>query len=85
VLVGGTAMPESTQLPGCLVPLTRCQALEITDHRFHADVGKLIKALGKAMGVPTSPQYLSHLKYPKNRKNRIFQDSQRLLLRVPSF
>jgi|CXWL01.1.fsa_nt_gi formylglycine-generating enzyme required for sulfatase activity len=53
VLVGGATMPKSTQLPECLVPLTRRQAIEITDHRFHTDADKLIKALEKIMGVPT--------------------------------
>lgn len=52
VLVGGAAMPKSTQLPECLVPLTRRQAIEITDHRFHADTDKLIKALEKIVGAP---------------------------------
>ncbi len=53
VLVGGAAMPKSTQLPECLVPLTRRQAVEITSHaRFHADADKLIKALEKIVGVP---------------------------------
>ncbi len=64
VLVGGAAMPKSTQLPECLAPLTRRQAIEITDHRFHADVDKLIKALKKAMGMPTPPQSES-LKIPE--------------------
>jgi formylglycine-generating enzyme required for sulfatase activity len=47
VLVGGATLPKSTQLPECLAPLTRRQAFEITDHRFHADADKLIKALGR--------------------------------------
>ncbi len=56
VLVGGAAMPNSTQLPECLVPLTRRQALEITSHaRFHADTGKLIKVLEKIMVASTPP------------------------------
>ena len=56
VLVGGAALPKSTQLPECLVPLTRRQAIEITDHRFHADADKLIKALEKIMGAPPPKQ-----------------------------
>ncbi|WP_394809753.1 SUMF1/EgtB/PvdO family nonheme iron enzyme [Nitrosomonas sp.] len=55
VLVGGATMPKSTQLPECLAPLTGRQAIEITDHRFHADADKLIKALEKIMGVQTPP------------------------------
>lgn len=56
VLVGGAAMPKSTQLPESLAPLTRRQAIEITDHRFHADTDKLIKALEKIVGVPVPPK-----------------------------
>ncbi|MBX9636898.1 SUMF1/EgtB/PvdO family nonheme iron enzyme [Nitrosomonas sp.] len=56
VLVGGAAMPKPAQLPVCLVPLTKHQGLEITDHRFHTDVDKLIKALEKIMEVPTPLQ-----------------------------
>jgi len=59
VLVGGATMPKSTQLPECLVPLTRRQAIEITDHRFHADAEKLIKALDKIPGIQ-HPQKHSH-------------------------
>lgn len=56
VLVGGAAMPQSTQLPECLASLTRRNALEISDHRFHTDADKLIKALEKIMDVPASRQ-----------------------------
>ncbi len=57
VLVGGAAMPKLEQLPECLMPLTRRQALEITSHAcFHGDTGKLIKALEKIMGAPTPPR-----------------------------
>ncbi len=52
VLVGGAAMPKLEQLPECLAPLTRRQALEVTSHpRFHADADKLIKALEKIVDV----------------------------------
>jgi len=40
-------------MPGAL---TRRQAIEITDHRFHTDADKLIKTLEKIMGVQTPPQ-----------------------------
>ncbi|MBS0496631.1 MAG: TIR domain-containing protein [Proteobacteria bacterium] len=56
VLVGGATLPKATQLPECLVPLTRRQTIEITDHRFHADVDKLIKVLEKIMGEPPPKQ-----------------------------
>ena len=53
VLVGGAVMPESSQLPECLAPLTRRHAYVISDNRFHTDVDKLIQVLEKAMGVQT--------------------------------
>ena len=53
VLVGGAVMPESSQLPECLAPLTRRHAYEISNNRFHTDVDKLIQVLEKAMGVQT--------------------------------
>ncbi|NBQ71004.1 MAG: formylglycine-generating enzyme family protein, partial [Nitrosomonadaceae bacterium] len=49
--------PKSTQLPESLAPLTRRQAIEITDHRFHTDTDKLIKVLEKIVGVPVPPKY----------------------------
>ena len=52
VLVGGAAMPKSTQLPECLVPLARRNALEISDQRFHTDIDKLIRALEKILDAP---------------------------------
>lgn len=57
VLVGGTDMPESSQLPECLAPLTRRHAYEISNNRFHTDVDKLIQVLEKAMGMqmPSPP------------------------------
>lgn len=52
VLVGAATMPQSTQLPECMIPLTRRHALEIASHpRFHADADKLIKALEKVVGA----------------------------------
>lgn len=57
VLVGGAALPKSTQLPECLVPLTRRQAIEITDHRFHADAERLIQSLERVIKVSTTPQF----------------------------
>ncbi|MGZ0019371.1 SUMF1/EgtB/PvdO family nonheme iron enzyme [Nitrosomonas sp. wSCUT-2] len=52
VLVGGAAMPKSTQLPKCLMPLARRHALEISDQRFHSDIDKLIRALEKILSIP---------------------------------
>jgi len=53
-LVGEAAMPEAAQLPQDLVALSRRQALEISDSRFHHDVDKLIEAISEAPSL--SPQ-----------------------------
>jgi hypothetical protein len=51
-LVGGATMPESNELPANLSKLTRRQALEISDGRFHQDVDRLIEALsGSQSGI----------------------------------
>ena len=56
VLVGGAAMPRMQQLPEPLALLSRRNALEISDTRFHSDVDRLIKALERAqpMAAETS-------------------------------
>jgi hypothetical protein len=48
VLVGGAAMPKMQQLPEPLAMLSRRNAIEISDTRFHHDVGRLIEALEQA-------------------------------------
>lgn len=55
VLVGGAAVPQSSQLPECLVPLARRNAYQISDLRFRTDVDKLTQVLEKAIGVQTPP------------------------------
>jgi hypothetical protein len=53
-LVGDAALPEAAQLPQDLVALSRRQAIEISDSRFHHDVDVLVEALS---GSPaSSPQ-----------------------------
>ena len=53
-LVGDAALPEAVQLPQDLVALSRRQAIEISDSRFHHDVDVLVEALS---GSPvSSPQ-----------------------------
>lgn len=47
-LVGGATMPAPNELPNSLSKLTRRQALEISDIRFHEDVDRLIEALSDA-------------------------------------
>ncbi len=50
VLVGGAKMPGQRDLPESLQPLSRHQALEISDARFTRDVQDLITALEKGVG-----------------------------------
>ena len=45
VLVGGATMPSSRDLPAALTKLARRHALELSDTRWHTDVGKLLKAV----------------------------------------
>ena len=49
VLVGGSVMPKIAQLPEALGALSRRNAIEITDLRFHHDVDRLIEALAKVL------------------------------------
>jgi len=47
VLVEGATMPHSSQLPKDLAALTRRNALEISNTRFHTDVDRLIESVRK--------------------------------------
>lgn len=55
VLVQGAEMPETSELPADLAPLTRRQAIELTDSRWGYDVGRLMEALEKIVS-PAPPQ-----------------------------
>ena len=48
-------MPRATQLPDDLQPLTRRNALELSDTHFHRDVDGLIETLDRVLGMPRSP------------------------------
>ena len=54
-LVGDAVMPEAKDLPEDLQPLTRRQAIEISDTRFHQDVDRLIQALTDTPAVRPAP------------------------------
>jgi hypothetical protein len=41
VLLGGAGMPQATSLPASLAPLTRRQAIELSDSRWEFDCGRL--------------------------------------------
>ncbi|HET9385682.1 MAG TPA: TIR domain-containing protein, partial [Gemmatimonadales bacterium] len=57
-LVGDAGLPEATQLPQDLVALSRRQAIEISDSRFHHDVDLLIEALSDTPGLSPQPAQL---------------------------
>jgi YVTN family beta-propeller protein len=45
VLLGQTDMPRSEQLPEPLARLTRWNAIDLSDDRWHYDVGRLVRAI----------------------------------------
>jgi hypothetical protein len=47
VLVGDASMPRKQDLPETLAPLSRRNAIELSETRFHADVDRLIEAIEK--------------------------------------
>src|SRR6266496_2177474 len=51
VLVGGAQMPRKQDLPEALAPLSRRNAIELSETRFHADVKRLIEAIEKSFAV----------------------------------
>jgi TIR domain len=52
VLVGGARMPRREDLPEALAPLSRRNAIELSETRFHADVNRLIEAVEKTCASP---------------------------------
>jgi formylglycine-generating enzyme required for sulfatase activity len=62
VLVGGARMPRKQDLPDALAPLSRRNAVELSETRFHSDVSRLIDAIEKVrasseqkMAPPSGP------------------------------
>jgi hypothetical protein len=51
VLVGGARMPGRHDLPEALAPLSRRNAIELSETRFHADVNRLIETIEKPFAV----------------------------------
>src|SRR5215471_15898144 len=51
VLVGGAQMPGRHDLPEALAPLSRRNAIELSDTRFHSDVSRLIEAIKRSLAV----------------------------------
>jgi len=52
VLVGGAQMPRKQDLPEALAPLSRRNAVELSEIRFNADVNRLIEAIEKSLADP---------------------------------
>src|SRR5262249_11629205 len=59
VLVDGAQMPGRDDLPEVLAPLSRRNAIELSDTRFHADVNRLIEAIKKSLAVVEKEAELS--------------------------
>jgi hypothetical protein len=59
VLVGGARMPGRHDLPEALAPLSRRNAIELSETRFHADVSRLIEAIEKFFAVTETSVELS--------------------------
>jgi len=59
VLVGGAGMPRKQDLPEALAPLSRRNAIELSETRFHADVNRLIAAIEKSFAVAEKEAELS--------------------------
>jgi hypothetical protein len=54
-LIQGALMPRATHLPDNLQPLTRRNALDLSDAHFHRDVDRLIETLDRVLVPPPSP------------------------------
>jgi hypothetical protein len=59
VLVGGARMPRRHDLPEALAPLSRRNAIELSETRFHADVNRLIEAIEKSFAAAEREAELS--------------------------
>jgi hypothetical protein len=56
VLVEGAQMPGGDDLPENLKPLSRRNAIELTDKRWEYDVSQLVETLNKALDVHPEPR-----------------------------
>lgn len=52
ILLGGAQMPRKEDLPDALAPLSRRNAIEVSETRFHSDVDRLIKAIEQPRSSP---------------------------------
>lgn len=56
VLVGGAAMPAPADLPDDLTPLSRFQAIEMSDARWNYDLNRLVSVLAPAIQGSERPE-----------------------------
>jgi tetratricopeptide (TPR) repeat protein len=66
VLVGGSAMPGSEDLPEALTKLARLNALELSDSRWAFDVGKLTETLERLGMEPRAKQRMVEPSLPRS-------------------
>jgi len=59
VLVGGARMPGRHDLPEALAPLSRRNAIDLSETRFHADVNRLFEAIEKSFAAAEKNAELS--------------------------
>jgi hypothetical protein len=59
VLVEGATMPAEADLPPSLAEFSRCQAVELSDHRWRADADRLIEALQSRFAIDSEPAPLA--------------------------
>src|SRR4029453_6520807 len=59
VLVGGAQMPQKQDLPQALAPLSRRNAIELSEVHFHADVNRLIETIENSLAVAEKKTELS--------------------------
>jgi hypothetical protein len=70
VLVGGAQMPPEEELPEALAPLSRRNAIEVSETRFDADVNRLIKAIEKFAERDAAIQCRSGFYYQHGARGR---------------
>jgi hypothetical protein len=64
ILIQGTSMPRAATLSDDLQPLTRRNAVELSDMHFRRDVDQLIVVLDRVLGVPPPPSAPSETEVP---------------------
>jgi LysM repeat protein/ribosomal protein S21 len=68
VLLAGTSMPTSSDLPGELSSFARCNAIEIRHSNFDADLNKFKRSLTKKLLISQNHLHQTKKKYPFERQ-----------------